>query len=29
MELLRLIDKNAEKWALLIFYVMLVMTMAI
>ena len=29
MELLRLIDKNAEKWALLIFYVMLVITMAV
>lgn len=29
MDLLRKIDRNAERWALLIFYVMLVMTMAI
>lgn len=29
MNLLRKIDQNAERWALLVFYVMLVMTMAI
>jgi TRAP-type C4-dicarboxylate transport system permease small subunit len=29
MTLLRQIDRNAEKWALLVFYVMLVATMAI
>ncbi len=29
MNLLRQIDKNAERWALLVFYVMLVATMAI
>lgn len=29
MNLLRRIDQNAEKWALLVFYVMLVMTMAV
>lgn len=29
MDLLRKIDRNAERWALLVFYVVLVMTMAI
>ncbi|NRB33817.1 MAG: TRAP transporter small permease [Rhodobacteraceae bacterium] len=29
MDILRQIDKNAEKWLLLIFYVMLVVTMAV
>lgn len=29
METLRLIDRNAERWLLLVFYVMLVITMAI
>lgn len=29
MELLRQIDRNAERWALLVFYVMLVVTMAV
>jgi TRAP-type C4-dicarboxylate transport system permease small subunit len=29
MELLRKLDKNAERWALLVLYVMLVITMAI
>lgn len=29
MTLLRSIDRNAERWALLVFYVMLVLTMAI
>ncbi|MHA6265186.1 TRAP transporter small permease [Arenibacterium sp. CAU 1754] len=29
MELLRRIDRNAERWALLFFYVMLVVTMAV
>jgi len=29
MNILRKIDQNAERWALLVFYVMLVMTMAI
>ncbi len=29
MDFLRLLDKNAERWALLVFYVMLVITMAI
>jgi len=29
MELLRRIDRDAERWALLVFYVMLVVTMAI
>ena len=29
MQLLRTLDRNAERWALLIFYVMLVITMAI
>ncbi|WP_073197777.1 TRAP transporter small permease [Roseovarius marisflavi] len=29
MRLIRAIDKNAERWALLVFYVMLVVTMAV
>ena len=29
MDILRQIDKNAEKWLLLVFYVMLVVTMAV
>ena len=29
MKALRLIDQNAERWLLLIFYVMLVVTMAV
>lgn len=29
MKLIKLLDQNAEKWALLVFYVMLVVTMAI
>jgi TRAP-type C4-dicarboxylate transport system permease small subunit len=29
MHFLRVLDKNAERWALLVFYVMLVLTMAI
>lgn len=29
MEILRRIDRNAERWALLVFYVMLVITMAV
>jgi C4-dicarboxylate transporter DctQ subunit len=29
MEFLRNVDKNAERWLLLVFYVMLVITMAI
>jgi TRAP-type C4-dicarboxylate transport system permease small subunit len=29
MKILRLLDRNAERWALLAFYVMLVLTMAI
>ncbi len=29
MHFLRILDKNAERWALLVFYVMLVITMAI
>ena len=29
MDLLRKIDRNAERWLLLVFYVMLVITMAI
>ena len=29
MEIIRIINRDAEKWALLVFYVMLVMTMAV
>ncbi|MDB9808889.1 TRAP transporter small permease, partial [Yoonia sp.] len=29
MHFLRLLDRNAEKWALLVFYSMLVITMAV
>lgn len=29
MHILRILDKNAERWALLVFYVMLVITMAV
>ncbi|MFT7058460.1 MAG: TRAP-type C4-dicarboxylate transport system permease small subunit [Pseudorhodobacter sp.] len=29
MKLLRILDRNAERWALLVFYVLLVLTMAV